>query len=166
MDIFTEAPNLMRRYREGRAFRNYVEDRMPLVLPALLVLLAFSLATTAGTIVYIGGTHAFLSLLAMIMSPFILIGSMSVLLFVFFSWLEMRAMARVSGRRAPVGGKLALSLPGVRSMIRSVPPVPWLFAALFVIAPFVFVALLSTKTGCVLFVAALLTPVLFSRFDR
>ena len=166
MDIFSEVPNLMRRYREGKAFRHYVEDRTALVFPAILVFFAFSLATTAGTIVFVGGTHGFLTLLAMMVAPFILVGSMTVLLFVFFSWLETRAMLVAQRRPLPRFGKLQFSLTAVRSLIRSVPPVPWLFAGLFVLAPFLLVFLLSAKTAVLLLVAAILTPVLFSVFDR
>ena len=85
MDTFIEAQNLLKRYREGQAFRHYVEERMPLVLLAVIVFLGYSLATTAASIVFIGGTHGFLTLLAMLIAPFLLLGSLAVLLFIFFS---------------------------------------------------------------------------------
>ena len=107
MHTLTEAQNLLKRYREGTAFRYYVEERMPLVLLAVIVFLGYSLATTAATIVFVGGTSGFLTFLAMVCAPFLLIGSLAVLLFVFFSWLETRALGRaprqpamgLSGRR-------------------------------------------------------------------
>jgi hypothetical protein len=161
MDLLTEAPNLLRRYREGRAFRHYVEERMPLVLPVVIVCFVFSLATAAGMIVFIGGTHPLRTLLAMVVAPFIVLGSLAVLLFVFFSWLEARAMAEVSGRPLPS----VRSLAGVRQAIGRL-PIPWLFVALFVLTPLLVVALLSPKTAGVLLVAAVLTPVLYSLADR
>src|ERR687887_1513620 len=112
MDTFIEAQNLLKRYREGKAFRHYVEERMPLVLLAVVVFLAYSLATTAATIVFIGRTHGFLTLLAMLVAPFLLIGSMAVLLYIFFSWLESRAMARVAGQ-AKFAMRHLPSLPAV-----------------------------------------------------
>jgi hypothetical protein len=166
MDIFTEAPNLLRRYREGAAFRRYVDDRTPLVLPAVLVFFAFSIVTTATTIVFFGTKNVLLMFVAMLMAPFILGASLAVLLFVFFSWLEARATARLAGRAAPVHGKAALSLPGLRSALEQFPPVPWLFAGIFVGVPLIIAGLVSTNIAVVLFAAVLATPILYALFDR
>jgi hypothetical protein len=166
MDIFTEAPNLLRRYREGAAFRRYVEDRSPLVLSAVLVFLAFSIVTTATTIVFFGTKNLLLMFVAMLMAPFILGASLVVLLFVFFSWLEARSMARLAGRPAPVHGKDTLSLPGLRSALEQFPPVPWLFGAIFVGVPLLIAALVSPAAAAVLVTAALATPILYALFDR
>jgi hypothetical protein len=166
MDIFTEAPNLLRRYREGAAFRRYVDDRTPLVLPAVLVFFAFSIVTTATTIVFFGTKNLLLMFVAMLMAPFILGASLTVFLFVFFSWLEARAMARLAGRPAPVHGKDTLSLPGLRSALEQFPPVPWLFAGIFVGVPLIIAALVSAKIAAVLLSAVLATPILYALFDR
>jgi len=168
MDIFTEAPNLLHRYCEAAAFRRYVEERSPLVLPAVLVFLAFSIVTTATTIVFFGTKHVLLMFVTMLMAPFILGASLVVFLFVFFSWLEARAMTRVAGRPAPVPvhGKATLSLPGLRSALEQFPPVPWLFASIFVGVPLLIAALVSAKTAAVLLAAALATPILYALFDR
>jgi uncharacterized membrane protein len=162
MNILVEAPNLLRRYREGRAFRHYVEERMLLVLPAVIVFFIFSLATAAASIVFIGGTHPLRTLLAMVMAPFIVLGSLAVLLFIFFSWLEARAMAEIAGQPAfaPVR-----SLATLRAAVGKL-PIPWAYAAGFVGAPLLVVMLLSPKTAGVLIVAAVLTPVLYSVLDR
>jgi len=162
MDILTEAPNLLRRYREGRAFRHHVEERMLLVLPAVIVFFVFSLATAAATIVFIGGTHPLRTLLAMVMAPFIVLGSLAVLLFVFFSWLETRAMGPIAGQPAIAPVR---SLAGLRAVIGRL-PIPWAYAAGFVGAPLLVVMLLSPKTAAVLIVAAVLTPVVYSLLDR
>jgi hypothetical protein len=166
MDIFTEAPNLLRRYREGAAFRRYVDDRTPLVLPAVLVFFAFSIVTTATTIVFFGTKNLLLMFVAMLMAPFILGASLTVFLFVFFSWLEARAMARLAGRPAPAHGKDTLSLPGLRSALEQFPPVPWLFAGIFVGVPLIIAALVSAKIAAVLLAAVLATPILYALFDR
>src|SRR5204862_155960 len=63
MHTLVEAQNLLKRYREGAAFRYYVEERMPLVLLAVVVFLGYSVASTAATIVFVGGTHGFLTFL-------------------------------------------------------------------------------------------------------
>ncbi len=166
MDIFTEAPNLLRRYREGAAFRRYVEDRSPLVLTAVLVFLAFSLVTTATTIVFFGTKNLLLMFVAMLMAPFILGASFVVFLFLFFSWLEARSMARLAGRLTPVHGKDTLSLPGLRSALAELPPVPWVFGGIFVCVPLLIAALVSPTTAAVLLTAVLATPILYALLDR
>jgi hypothetical protein len=166
MDIFTEAPNLLRRYREGAAFRRYVEDRSPLVLTAVLVFLAFSIVTTATTIVFFGTKNLLLMFVAMLMAPFILGASFVVFLFMFFSWLEARSMARLAGRASPMHGKGTLSLPGLRSVLAEAPPVPWLFGAIFVVVPLLIASLVSPTTAAVLLTAVLATPILYALLDR
>ena len=98
----------------------------------------------------------------MVLAPFIVLGSLAVLLFIFFSWLEARAMAEIAGQPAfaPVR-----SLATLRAAIGKL-PIPWAYAAGFVGAPLLVVMLLSPKTAGVLIVAAVLTPVLYSVLDR
>jgi hypothetical protein len=166
MDIFTEAPNLLRRYREAAAFRRYVEDRSPLVLGAVLVFLTFSIVTTATTIVFFGTKHLLLMFVSMLMAPFILGASLVVLLFVFFSWLEARSMARLAGRPAPLHGKDTLSLPGLRSALEQFPPIPWLFGGIFIGVPLIIAALVAPNIAAVLLAAVLATPILYAVLDR
>jgi hypothetical protein len=166
MDIFTEAPNLLRRYREVAPFRRYVDERSLLVLPAVLVFVAFSIITTATTIVFFGTKSVLLMFVAMLMAPFILGASLTVFLFMFFSWLEARSMARLAGRPAPVHGKAAISLLGVRSVVEQFPPIPWLFGAIFVGVPLVIASLVSPNIAAALIGAVLGTPILYALFDR
>lgn len=160
MDLFTEAPNLVRRYRDGKTFRYHVEERKRLVLPVVLVFILFSLATTAGSIVFIGGTHPLRTLFAIVIAPFILIGSVAVLLFVFFSWLEARAMAPVTG--APTGG---LSVAALRSTVARL-PIPWVYAAIFIGLPLVCVASISRTIAAILLAALIAMPALYFALDR
>lgn len=164
MHTLVEAQNLLKRYREGSAFRYYVEERMPLVLFAVVVFLGYSVATTAATIVFVGGTHGFLTFLAMVFAPFLLLGSLAVLLFMFFSWLETRAMGRTA-RRAAIDLRRIRSMPALRSALERL-PVPWVFAAVFILLPFFVTLLLSAKTALALLVGASLAPALFSILDR
>src|SRR5689334_2588316 len=104
MDILVEAPNLLRRYQKGDAFRRYVDDRAPLVVAVAVVFLMFSLATTAGAVVSVGGTHSLLVLLMLVLAPFLLAGTFLVLMFVFFSWLETRSLSLMLKRvKKPAG---------------------------------------------------------------
>jgi hypothetical protein len=164
MHTLIEAQNLLKRYREGTAFRYYVEERMPLVMFAVVVFLGYSLATTAATIVFVGGTHGFLTFMAMVFAPVLLIGSLAVLLFVFFSWLETRAMG-TAARRSTVDLRHIRSMPALRSAVERL-PVPWLFAGLFIVLPFIVTLLLSAKTALALLVGAAIAPTLFSLLDR
>src|SRR5262245_59137550 len=114
MEIVDETTGLIRRFIEGDAFKHYVQRRILLVALALLVFLAFSLGITAGTMMFVGGTRSALVLVAMILAPFILFGSLFVEVFVFFGWLEGRAIGAVSGHKAQLPhGKL--SVAGVRA---------------------------------------------------
>ena len=142
MDILTEVPNLVRRYRHGDAFRHYVEERRPLVFAALVIFSTISLATTSGMVVYIGGTNAMVVLLCLLLAPFVLIGGVLVQGYIFFSWLERRAL----GSSRPLD-------------------VPWTLAFLFVALPFFVLALLSLKLACTLLAVALLTPVAYAMID-
>src|SRR5437660_5000395 len=166
MDIFTEAPNLLCRYREVAPFRRYVDERSLLVLLAVLVFVVFSIITTATTIVFFGTKSVLLMFVAMLMAPFILGASLTVFLFMFFSWLEARSMARLAGRPAPAHGKAAISLLGVRSVVEQFPPIPWLFGAIFVGVPLVIASLVSPNIAAALIGAVLGTPILYALFDR
>lgn len=142
MDILTDAPNLARRYTHGDAFRHYVRERRPLVIAALVIFSTISLASTSAMVVYIGGTNAMVVLICLILSPFVLLGSVFVQGYIFFSWLERRAL----GSQQPL-------------------EVPWTLAFLFVAVPFFVLALLSLKLACTLFAVAMLTPVAYALID-
>ena len=152
MDIRVEAPNLLRRYQEGAAFRQYVQRRTPLVFASLVVMLTLSLATTAGMVVYFGDIHTWRVLAGLILAPFLLVGSLFVQGFVFFSWLEQRAIDEVSGRTRPPR--------------EQIPPIPWLLVAIFVAAPLLVLALLSPKLAALLLLIAICTPLAYSFLDR
>ena len=152
MDILHEAPNLLQRYKHGDAFRRYVQRHLPLVVVALGVFLTVSAASTAGMVVFFGGTHELVVLACLVLAPFVLIGSLFVQVFVFFSWLEQRAIDRVSGR-PPC------------TIQEHLPRAPWALAAVFVAAPFFVLALVSIKIAATLLVLFILTPIAFSLLD-
>jgi len=152
MDILHEAPNLLQRYRHGDVFRQYVDRRRPLVAAAFVVFLAVSMATTAALVVFFGGTHSLLVLACLVLAPFLLAGSLFVQSFIFFSWLEQRALDQVS-RRAR------------RTLKEQVPPVPWALAGGFLVVPFLILTLVSFKVAAVLLLVLVLTPLTFSRLD-
>ena len=144
---FEEAFNLVERYQKGDAFRLYVGKQMRFVIPAVLAFLLVSIACAAATIVFIAGSRSWLMLPALIAAPFILIGSLFVQCYVFFSWLENRALSRAF-RHADN------------------PPVPWLLAAIFLFAPMVMLLIVAWKVALSVAVLATLAPVLCWRLDR
>jgi hypothetical protein len=161
MDIFIEAPNLLRRYQKGDAFRRYVDDRAMLIIPVAALFLVFSLATTAGTVVTLGGTHSFLVLLMLIAAPFLLAGTFLVLVFVFFSWLEARSLARMLARVKKPAAK-----PGLRALRDELPRIPWVLVGLFVLAPLLLLAELTLAGAALMLVLALAAPAAYAWLDR
>jgi hypothetical protein len=153
MDVLHDAPNLLQRYRHGDVFRHYVHRHMPLVVAALVIFLTVSTATTAAMVVFFGGTSELLVLACLIVAPFVLLGSMFVQMFIFFSWLERRAIDLVSGRKPC-------------TLAEHLPEIPWTLAAVFLVLPFFVLALVSIKIAATVLVVAILTPFAYSLLDR
>ena len=147
---FDEARNLAERYQKGDAFRLYVIERTRLVIPAVLAFLLVSIACTAATVVFLAGSRSWLMLPALVLAPLILIGSLFVQIYVFYSWLELQALARALGHAAkPAPGSL-----------------PWGLAAIFLFAPLLILAILSWQTALSLIVLAALAPAICWHLDR
>jgi len=166
MDIFVEAPSLFRRYQKGDAFRRYVDERVMAILPVAFMFLVFSLATTAGSVVSLGGTHSFLVLLMLILAPFLILGGFAVQVFVFFSWLESRAIAQTLARMKKAPRKRDFSWPGLRKAAAEFPPVPWIAVGVFVALPLFLLGRLSPGAAILVAFFALAAPVAYSFFDR
>lgn len=161
MDILVEAPGLLRRYRESDAFRRYVDDRAPLVIAVSVVFLMFSLATTTGAVVTVGGTRSFLVLLMLVLAPFLLAGTFLTLLFVFFSWLENRALELTLARvKKPARSR------GWQGLLGRLPAIPWLPVGLFVVVPLGLLASLSAGGAAVMLILALAAPAGYAFLDR
>src|SRR5687768_5322449 len=77
------AMRLVRRFQEVPGFRGYVRDRMVAVAPIVVLMVFTSIGCAFATIMYIGGTRPALVLLAMLLVPFVLIGSFFVQAYVF-----------------------------------------------------------------------------------
>lgn len=165
---FDEARNLYERYQKGDAFRLYVVRQMRFVIPAVVVFLLVSIACAAATIVFIAGSRSWLMLPALIAAPFILLGSLFVQIYMFFSWLELLALARALGHAAkPAAGALPAwlsKIPVVNS--GNIPPVPWVLAAIFLFAPLVILVIVAWKVALPLMLLAAVAPVLCWRLDR
>lgn len=168
LETLKEAQNLANRFREGEGFRFYVDERKWLVIPAVLFIVLISIACAAGTVVFLAGAHGLLTLLALVLAPVILIGSLFVQMYVFFYWLENRALAlALSHRGKPAQGMLAAWLSRkLGADMGTPPPVPWFLATVVLFAPLVMLAYFALNVAMVLIVLAILMPILFARFDR
>lgn len=150
-----DAWKLAQRFHEAEGFRTYLRRRLALVVPAAALFVLVSIACAAATVIFLADRHSLLALPALIVAPFVLVGSLFVQAYVFFSWLEGRALAQALGRRRST--KLDFGQP---------PRVPWALAALFLFLPLALLAAVSEVTAVVLILLAVLTTVLFARFDR
>jgi hypothetical protein len=167
-ETLSEARNLVHRFQEGEAFKLYVLRRIWLVTAVGLIILVVSLACAAATVLFLAAGGSWLALPAFVLAPFILLGSLFVQLYVFFSWLESRALAQAFRRRAkPAQGTFARWLAKKTGAdMGTIPPVPWILAAVVLAAPLAMLALVAPKIAFLLIPLALAAPVLFAVLDR
>jgi len=161
-----EAANLYNRYQAGAGFRVYVRDRTNLVMPMLALIVLGAVTTTAGTVVGLAGARAYLMLFVLLLAPFVIVGSLLVQAYLFFGWLENRALAKglkhALEREGPVKRWLRKNL---RAQMGKFPPVPWIFAAAFLLAPLLMTAAVLPKIAVALVAVYAGAIVLFARLD-
>ena len=126
VDVLHSAEELLKlaqRFDNGQGFRRYVKERLALVAPLALLMLATAIVFASALIVF-AGPHIWLALPAMILAPFVLVGSLLVQAFLYFSWLENRAMAKALGHAvgspgsctpSPPAGRCPTAAPGTRT---------------------------------------------------
>jgi len=162
-----DAANLYNRYQAGAGFRIYIRDRASLVMPMAVLIVLTAIACTAGTVVCLAGARAFLMLFVLLLAPFVLIGSVFVQSFLFFGWLENRALAKGLGHRLEPEGPVKRWLrKQLRAEMGKFPPVPWLFAAVFLLLPLLMTAAVAPQVAAALVAVYAAAVVLFARFDR
>jgi hypothetical protein len=150
-----DALKLMARFRQAEGFRLYLRRRLPLVIPACGLFVLTSVACAAATVIYFTDTHPLLALPGLILAPFVLVGSLFVQAYVFFSWLENRALAQALGRSKNTPWDFG-----------PLPRMPWGLAAVLLVLPFMILAATSASTAVVLIVLATCIACVFARFDR
>lgn len=168
IETLLEAQKLAKRYEEVDGFRLYVQERKRLVIPAVLLFVLISIACAAGTVVFIAGAYSLLALPALLLAPVILVGSLFVQVYVFFYWLENRALAQALGHRPKAAqGLLAVWLRKKFGVdMGAPPPVPWILATVVLFAPLAMLAYFALKAALVLIFVAILIPFVFSWLDR
>jgi hypothetical protein len=166
LDPLNEGLNLLRRFQDAQGFRSYLMERKMLIVPIGLLMALTSIACAAATVLYLGGTRSVLVLLAILLVPFILAGSLFVQAYVFFSWLEGRALAKALHRRPRATGPIAARLLKAGIDMGSMPPVPWVLAAIFVYVPLGMLVLVVPALAFAVIALQILAPVAFARLDR
>lgn len=161
------AQDLAQRFREVEGFRLYVHERTGLVVAATLVIVLISIACAVGVVVFLADRHSLLALLGILLLPVALAGSFFVMAYVFFSWIEGRALARELGHRhRPPPGESALWLSKKFGLDMSpFPPVPWFLAALVLFVPLALLAAAWLSAALAVILIGILMPVLYAKFD-
>jgi hypothetical protein len=161
------AQDLARRFREVEGIRFYVQERLGMVVAATLVIALISLACAVGVVVFLADRHSLLALLGILLLPVVLAGSFFVLAYVFFSWIEGRALARELGHRhrpRPSVSALWFSRRFGLDM-GPLPAVPWFLAALVLFVPLALLAAAWLSAALVVILLGILMPVLYAKFD-
>ena len=165
LGAFDDALNLLQRYSDGGGFRNYVRERMKLIAPIGALMALTSLSCAAATVLYLGGTRPMLVLLSILLVPFVLLGSFFVQAYVFGFWLENRALAKAL-RHSPAGtGAIAARLRKAGINVGSMPPVPWVMAALFLLLPLSMLVMVTPWYGILLVVLLFAAPAAYVRLE-
>jgi hypothetical protein len=167
-DPLKDALHLAQRFQQGALFRRYVVERIWLVLPAALVMLATSLALAFGIVIYVGGTRPLTVLLSLLIAPVFLVGSLFVQAYLFLAWLEGRALAKSLARRSRKARARAVAWVErqLAADLGSLPPVPWLLVAIFLALPLAILLLAAPKLAIAVVVLQVLAPLAFARLDR
>ena len=167
MDILTETQNLWERFQRGGAFRVYLSQRLRLVLPALVIFLAYSVAATAGTVIALGGTRSFLVLVGLLSAPVILIGNLYILVFVFLLWVENRAIAHATHHVPKTAKEDVLAThKSVGAVVKQFPLWAQAVGAAILVVPLVFLWHLTPWTAFLMLLLVLAVPAGYAALDR
>jgi hypothetical protein len=146
LGIINDAFALAHRYAEGERFRAHVAQRLRLVVPMGCLILFVSVACASAVMLALGELHRSLVLVGIVVMPLVLVASLFAQGYVFFSWLELRAL----GQRGAAGR----------------PPVPWALVAASILAPLALLAVVAWKSALVLLAVAALAPLVYDALDR
>ena len=150
---FNEALGLFNRFREGETFRHYVEERLRLVMPVCCLMLLVSVCAGAGVLLALGQVHHGLVLAGVLLMPVVLLGSLFVQAYVFFTWLENRALAHRSH-------------PEARASMGPLPQVPWVLASVVILIPLALLATVAWQGALVVAGLAAAAPFAYAMLDR
>ena len=161
------AQELARRFRNVDGIRLYVHERQALIISATLIIVFMSIACAVGVVVFLADQNSLLALLGILVLPVVLAGSFFVLAYVFYSWIEGRALAReLSNRHRPPRGAIASWLSRNFDLdMGPYPPVPWFLAVFVLIIPMALLASVWLSAAVAVILLGILMPVVYAKLD-
>jgi len=167
LETLQEAANLYGRWQAGEGFKRYLRVRARLIVPVALLMVLTAIACTAGAVVWLAGARAFLMLVALILAPFLLLGSLFVQGYVFFGWLENRALAEGLRHRLEPETRFQRWLrKQLSAELGKFPAIPWLAVGAFLVLPLALTATVAPKIAALVVALHALAIVLYARLDR
>lgn len=164
--LVDDALALAARFRDVEPLSRHVARRKPLLQGASAVLVLLGLGCGAGVFAFLAGLSTALTLPAVLLAPLVALASVAVILYVFFSWIEARALAQSLGHRtAPSSFVETWLRRKLRADLVARPQVPWLAAALCVALPLALMAAASLLAALALVVLGIATPIVYARLD-
>ncbi|HUU74020.1 MAG TPA: hypothetical protein VMW70_15445 [Burkholderiales bacterium] len=168
LETLYDARELLDRYRHVESFNNYISERMFIIVPALLLQFLTGIGCVMGIVTLLPDMHWALILPILLSMPVILAGSVFVQIYVFFCWIEGRSMERALGahRKARRGAFATWMQSKLHLDIGPPPRVPWVLAALFVLAPLLSLAHAWLPAAAVFIGLAIVMPFIYASVDR
>ena len=165
--IAIDALALASRYRESEALQRHVDERRRAILASGAAIVLGALACAAGVFAFLAASGGWLTLPAMALAPLVLLGSLFVLAYVFFSWVESRALVRALGHRiGPKPGRLSAWIARkVGIDLGPAPSMPWAFLGALVVVPLGMLLAAAPALGAAALLLAIATPVVYARLD-
>jgi hypothetical protein len=164
--VLEDAVALAARFKHVDSLRRHALQRKPLLQGASAVLVLLGLACGAGVFVFFGGSGGWLALPAMMLAPVVALGALFVLFYIFFSWVEARALAQALGHRTGRASALERWLRRkARIDLLARPAVPWIPAVLLVALPFALLVAAAPAAGIALILVAIAGPLAYARLD-
>jgi len=165
--LVEDALALAARFRDVEGLSRHAAQRKPLLQGASAVLLLLGFACGAGVFIFLAGLRTWLTLPAVLVAPLVALGSLLVIFFVFFSWIEGRALAQALGHRTgPAPGPIARWLrKKLRADLGATPAIPWVPAGLLVLLPLALLLVTAPSGGIAVILIAVATPIVYARLD-
>lgn len=167
LQTLVNAEALAQWFREVESLGRYVQERTSLLIAAVATMVLIGIGCAMSVVLYLADFHSLLALLGIVLLPVVLIGSLFVQAYVFFSWIEGRALVRELGQRhrLPPGAASALLARKFNLDMGPIPPVPWVLSAIFLLAPVALLLLSSPGIALIVILLAVLMPVVYAKID-
>ena len=141
--------NLIARVQHGEAFGRYLAGRKERIALLIALCVTLSIGCASGLILFVLGLRPIVVLAAVLATPFVLLGSLALLLYALFSWLENVALAHALHRGKP-----------------GLPHLPWALLTAFVFVPFLLLLIRAPAAALPLAAIAAAAPFLYLHFER